>query len=208
MSPRFHAFVRSLHLYLGLFLSPFVLVFAISVVFLVHAWVPGAGATAEKRTVTDLILPPDFEKLKGREQLAAAHTVLARLGVHGDIGGVRQIPRDRRFVFTVGLPGRESSVDLNLAQRTAAIATRQTGGWDATVYLHKMPGPHNVSVRVNTTFMLVWRWLADATVYLLLFLTVSGVYLWAVVKAERRAGLALLAAGAVSFGGIIYALVA
>lgn len=208
MSPRVYAFIRDLHLYVGLFLSPFVLVFAISVVFLVHAWIPGAAAPAEKRTVTDVTLPPDFENLKGREQLAAAHTVLDRLGVHGDISGLRQIPRDRRFVFTVGLPGRESSVDLNVAHHTAAIATRQTGGWDATVYLHKMPGPHNVNVRGNTTFMLVWRWLADATVYLLLFLSLSGVYLWAALKAERRIGLALLAAGAVSFGGIVYALVA
>lgn len=207
MSPRFYSVVRDLHLYLGLFLSPFVLLFAVSVVFLVHRWVPGAGAVAEKRTVTDISLPADFEQLKGREQLAAAHAVFDHLDVHGDIGGVRQIPRDRRFVFTVGLPGRETSVDLNVANRTAAISTRQTGVWDATVYLHKMPGPHNVSVRVNTRFMLIWRWLADATVYLLLFLTLSGVYLWAVLKTERRAGLALLAAGAVSFGGIIYALV-
>ncbi len=208
MIPRFYAFIRSLHLYIGLFLSPFVVVFAISVVFLVHAWMPGASSPAEKRTATEVAIPADFESLKGREQLAAAQVVLGQLGVHGDISLLRTIPRDRRYVMTVGLPGRETSVDLNVAQRTAAISIRTTGMWDATVYLHKMPGPHNVTTRGNTIFMIVWRWLADATVYLLLFLTISGVYLWAVLKTERRVGLALLAAGAVSFGGIVYALVA
>ena len=80
--------------------------------------------------------------------------------------------------------------------------------WDATVLLHKMPGPHNVAIRGNTTFMQVWRWLADATVYLLMFLSVSGVYLWAVLRSERRVGLALLAAGALSFAGLVYAVIA
>jgi hypothetical protein len=70
-----------------------------------------------------------------------------------------------------------------------------------------MPGPHNANLRGNAAFIRAWRWIADATVYLLLFLTVSGVYLWAVLKTERRIGLALLAAGAVSFGGLIFALV-
>ena len=46
----------------------------------------------------------------------------------------------------------------------------------------------------------------SATVYLVLFLSVSGIYLWAVLRAERRVGLALLAAGAFSFFGLVYAI--
>src|SRR5258708_6738864 len=40
---RLYAFTRDLHLYLGLFICPTVLVFAVSVFFLVHAWIPGAS---------------------------------------------------------------------------------------------------------------------------------------------------------------------
>ncbi|MBI5767671.1 MAG: hypothetical protein HZA93_07735 [Verrucomicrobia bacterium] len=207
MIQRLYALLRDLHLYFGLFVSPFVLVFAVSVVFLVHAWLPKPGAAPAKRTVTDITLPADFESLKGPAQLAAAHAVLAHLGVQGEIGFVRQLPRERRFVFPVSVPGRETTVDLNVAQRTATLSTRTTGLWDATVYLHKMPGPHNVAIRGNAAFMRVWRWLADATVYLLLFVSLSGVYLWAVLKTERRIGLVLLAAGAATFGGLVYALV-
>jgi hypothetical protein len=200
--------VRDLHLYAGLFLSPFVLLFAVSVVALVHSWRPGAAAPVAKRDVTDVVIPAGFETLRGRAQLAAAQDLLAGLGVQGEIGALRQIPRDRRFILTVAVPGRETTVDLSAAGRTAAISTRPTGLLDAAVYLHRMPGPHNADLRGNAAFMVAWRWLADTTVWLLLFLAASGVYLWAMLRTGRRLGLALLAAGAVSCGGLIYALVA
>ena len=37
MSQRFYTFIRDLHLYIGLFLAPFVLLFSVSVFFVVHA---------------------------------------------------------------------------------------------------------------------------------------------------------------------------
>jgi hypothetical protein len=39
-----------------------------------------------------------------------------------------------------------------------------------------------------------------------LFITISGIYLWVALKAERRIGLGLLAAGIVSFFGLVAAL--
>lgn len=207
MSARFYGTTRDLHLYVGLFLSPFVLIFAVSVVFLVHSWVPGAKGRAEPRTVTNVDIPANIEQLKSREQVDAAQRLLAGLGVRGEIGFVRQIPRERRLVLPVSVPGRETIVDVNLASRSATISERETGMWDATIYLHKMPGPHNVAIRGNAGFMQAWRWLADATVYLLLLVSVSGVYLWAVLKAERRVGAAMIVAGALSLSGLVYALV-
>jgi hypothetical protein len=69
-----------------------------------------------------------------------------------------------------------------------------------------MPGPHNANIRMNSLYMRVWRVLADVTGYGLLFLALSGVYLWAVLRAERSIGMALLSLGAVSFFGLIYAI--
>ena len=105
------------------------------------------------------------------------------------------------------IPGRETSVDLNLDTGSAVVTERGDSVWSALVYLHKMPGQHLANLRGNWVYMQIWRWLADGTVYLVLFLSISGVYLWAVLRAERRIGLALIAAGAVSFFGTIYALV-
>ena len=60
---QFYAVTRDLHLYFGLFISPLVLVFAISVFFLVHAWLPGTIQTAASRSVGDLPVPPGVELL-------------------------------------------------------------------------------------------------------------------------------------------------
>ncbi len=59
---------------------------------------------------------------------------------------------------------------------------------------------------MNWIYMKGWRWLADTTVYLILFISVSGVYLWYVLRAERTVGVILLVAGALSFFGMTYAL--
>ena len=44
--------------------------------------------------------------------------------------------------------------------------------------------------------------------YVLLFITISGIYLWFALRAERRVGLALIAGGAVTFGGLVYVIAA
>lgn len=200
--------IRALHLYAGLFVSPFLVLFAASVFFLVHAWIPGVKSAPASRTVSGLTLPDGLETAQGREQVAALRPVLAALDVRGEIGFVRYAPKQRRFTFPVLQPGREVMVELDAAARTAVVSTRVTGLVDAMVYLHKMPGPHNVSIRGNSGHVQLWRWLADGTVYLLLLVTCSGLYLWAVLRAERKIGLVLLAAGACSLGVLIHALVA
>jgi hypothetical protein len=142
--------VRNLHLYVGLFLSPFIVIFAVSVFFLVHSWMPGAKQAPATRTVTEVVFAEYVETAKGREQIAALRSVLETLNVRGEIGFVRYMPRDRRFVLPVMQPGKQTTVELNLVTRTASITTSTTGVADAMVYLHKMPGPHNVAIRGNS----------------------------------------------------------
>jgi hypothetical protein len=136
----------------------------------------------------------------------ALRVVLDQLGVRGEVNFVRRIPNENRLVTSVIIPGREVSVDLNLETHSAVVAERSDSIWRALVYLHKMPGQHNANIRGNWVYMQVWRWLADGTVYLVLFLSLSGIYLWTVLRAERRMGLVLTAAGAFSFFGLVYAL--
>jgi hypothetical protein len=203
---RFYLLTRDLHLYIGLFISPFVLLFSVSVLFLVHANIPGTSRKPSVRTVSDISLPENIGSLNGRPQLDAIRSVLDRVGVAGEVDFIRELPKEQRLVIPVIVPGRQTTVELNLESRTAVITEKYTGTWDAAVYLHKIPGPHNVEIRMNWPSLRPWKWLADATVYLLLFITISGVYLWTVLRAERRMGLALLAGGAFSFVGMVYAL--
>ena len=207
MRGRFYRLIRDLHLYLGLFISPFVLVFAISVFFLVHSWRPRiASETSTTRVVSALPLPGDLRTLSGRPLIDALKPALEKADVRGEVGFVRHLVKEEKLTIPVTIPGRETIVSISIASREATIVTRETGLADALVILHKSPGQHAPSIRMNWFYMKAWSWMADATVYLILFISVSGIYLWYVLRAERSVGFILLFAGALSFFGMAYAL--
>src|ERR1043165_7107972 len=143
MRRRFYRLIRDLHMYLGLFISPFVLVFAISVFFLVHSWLPKIGPeTSNTRVVSSLPLPGDLQTLSGRPLIDALKPTLEKAGVRGEIGFVRRMVKEEKLIIPVTIPGRETIVTISLASRGATIVTRETGLADALVTLHKSPG-HN-----------------------------------------------------------------
>lgn len=202
---RFYLVTRDLHLYAGLFISPFVLLFAVTVFYLVHGWSSSSGRPSI-RTLTGVDVPSGLAALQGRARLDALKPVLDAVGVGGEVDFVRHIASERRFVIPVRVPGRVTTVDLDYGTGSATITVEGQSFAERLIYLHKVPGPHNADLRGNSGFMRAWRVLADATAYLVLFVTLSGVYLWYVLKAERRVGLALLAAGGVSFAVLVDAL--
>jgi hypothetical protein len=207
MSARFYKVVHDLHLYLGLFISPFVLVFSISVFFIVHAWLPKISEQkAVTRIVPEVPLPADFQNLSGRKLVDAVRPSLDKANISGEVSFIRHQVNEHKLVIPLIVPGRETTVTINTTNREATIVSRETGLADALVTLHKFPGPHLEAIRMNWFWMTAWRWLADATVYLLLFISVSGIYLWCVLREERRVGYVLLSAGAIVFFGMIYGL--
>ena len=205
MRGRVYRLIRDLHLYLGLFSSPFVLVFAISVFFLVHSWLPKiASDTSRTRVVSALPLPGDLQTLSGRPLIDALKPALEKADVPGEVGFVRHMVKEEKLIIPVTIPGRETIVTISIASRDAAIVTRETGLAEALATLHKSPGGHAPAIRMNWFYMKAWRWMADATVYLILFISISGIYLWYVLRAERKVGFILLFAGALSFFVMAY----
>jgi hypothetical protein len=208
MRVRFYRLIRDLHLYSGLFITPFVLVFAISVFFLVHSWLPRIAAEASTtRVVSSVPLPVDLAKLSGRPLIDALKPALEKAGVPGEIGFVRHMVKEGKLIIPVTIPGRETTASISIANGEATIVTREAGLASALVTLHKSPGQHGPGIRMNWFYMRVWRWMADTTVYLILFISVSGIYLWYMLRAERTVGVILLFAGALSFFGMAYALI-
>ena len=201
-----YRWLRDLHLYFGLFVSPFVLLFAASVFYLNHGKLI-AGAAAPVETYRDLSLPDGFDRLKGREAVDRAAAILPQVRVSGEIGYLRYVAVDRHLIFPVSKAGAEATIDVDLDARSATVRRRSMNLWESLSYLHKMPGPHNVAIRGNWIGTGIWRLFADATIYLLLFISLTGVYLWWAIKAERRIGVALLAAGAFTFVGLVYAVI-
>ena len=200
----FYRWTRDLHLYVGLFVSPFVLVYAVSAIQLNHTLMPWGGRAAQPvapRTVR--VVVRDTEN-----GLGVATQVQKQIGVPGEIGYVGRKLGSQRVSFPIETPGRTTSVRVDLAAGLATIERKETGVWDGMIYLHKMPGPHNANIRGNWVFTRLWGWLADASVYMLLFLSATGVYLWTVSKTERRTGLIFLGTGVLSFMAIVIAIVA
>jgi hypothetical protein len=199
--------IRDLHLYLGLFISPFVVVFSLSAIFIAHAFIPKFGPDSSKtRVVSDLSIPSTLTNLIGRPQVDALRPILESIAVPGEIGFVQYSSAGQQWIIPVTVPGRETTVTLSLPKKEATIVVRDGSLASTLITLHKSPGQHGATIRMNWFFMKVWRWLADATVYLVLFISISGIYLWYVLRAERRIGFILLFAGAVSFFGIAYAI--
>lgn len=201
-----YRWLRDLHLYLGLFVSPFVLLFAVSVFYLNHGKLR-SGTPPPTETFQNLNIPDGFDRLKGREAVERAKVILPQIGVSGEIGFLRYAAQSRHLMFPVSIAGRESTVDVDLDARSATVIRRRMNLWESLAYLHKMPGPHNVAIRGNWVGTAMWRWFADATICLLLFISISGVYLWWTIKAERRIGLTLLTAGVVTLVAAVYVIV-
>src|ERR1039458_3088777 len=112
MRGRFYRLIRDLHLYLGLFISPFVLIFAVSVFFLVHSWRPGiASGTSTTRIVSALPLPTDLKTLSGRPLIDALKPTLEKAGVRGEVGFVQHMVKEEKLIIPVTIPGRETTVD-------------------------------------------------------------------------------------------------
>src|SRR6266404_1676906 len=110
MRGRFYRLVRDLHLYLGLFISPFVLVFAISVFFMVHSWLPRiASETSTTRVVSALPLPGDLATLAGRPLIDALKPTLEKVGVRGEVGFVRHMIKEEKLIIPVTIPGRDTA---------------------------------------------------------------------------------------------------
>jgi hypothetical protein len=195
--------IRDLHLYLGLFIGPFVVLYALTAIFFVHAWLPWGGAeSGEPRARTVRVSLRDDSS-----SLVMAEQVRSQIGVAGEIDYVNRDAEEQRLSFPIHGPGRRASVSVDLRTGLAQVEERETGVWDGLVWLHKMPGPHNAAIRGNWAITQAWRWFADATAYLLLFLSASGVYLWSVIRAERRAGLLFLGGGALTFLLLLFAIV-
>lgn len=158
------------------------------------------------RNVAALRIPEGLERSEGMNRVRKVRQLFPQLGVTGEVSFINYDAGKRRMSVPVQQAGRNTNVDLDFSTSSAVLHETTTGMWDGLIFLHKLPGPHLTMIRKNWFVIRLWGYLADATVYLLLFLTVTGVYLWLVIKGERRAGLTLAGAGLLSFGVLIYGL--
>ena len=195
----FSPFIRTLHLYFGLFISPFILIFSISVLAINHAGflnqVKPVKYLPEFRTKLDKI-PYDTTNL------LTAKAIIRKLGITGEIDFISK--NEDQISFPVNKPGLKARVIVNKLTDSVLITRQLEGSVRAMNYLHTMPGPHNANIRGNSLFLKIWRLMTDAIVYIIFFLLLSGVFLWYYLKFERNVGIYALALGIVFFTGLLF----
>jgi hypothetical protein len=70
----FYRWTRDLHLYCGLFVSPFAIAFAVSVLFLNHVKVD-TGAATRVATIRDVGIPAGLQSARGRDAVDRAKVI-------------------------------------------------------------------------------------------------------------------------------------
>lgn len=233
----FYQLNRQLHLYVGIFLCPLLVLFAVSTIVMNHKGPrdPASPRFSESSITVPLNIPElvrenvSFAQQKLDEAKAitddpAAKTAatqvankannvaasaltehaLQELQLKGELFAFGPI-RNNQKKITVMVPGRTTIVTVDIDKQTATIQQREFNFIDTMTYLHRNPGPHKTK-GPNWSGSKAWAWVADWTVYLTLFLTVTGIYLWLVIRAERKMGLVFMGLGFVSFTAITYTL--
>lgn len=181
-------------MYIGLLISPFVLLFAVSVLIINH---PGYfNKTASKKDVSEIITRLDSIPFRSTD-LLTAKALIHKLSITGEIDFISK--NDSTFSFPVRTTGVVNQIHVNTLNGKVSITRTEIGALRGTTYLHTMPGPHNVAIRGNSGFISVWRYIADSLVYSLLFLTISGVFLWYFLKSEQRIGILTIGIGLAAF---------
>ena len=77
-----YPWIRDLHLYLGLFVSPFVLVFAVSTLLFNHTGMPSSAEPETHIKTVPVEIP------EGLERIPQAQAIMRQVGVSGEIRNI------------------------------------------------------------------------------------------------------------------------
>jgi hypothetical protein len=195
----YYALIRAFHLYFGLFISPFIIIFGISVLAFNHPLL--LNRNNKVRPVNEIrkrldSIPCDTTDLR------TARAIIHKLGINGEIDYISKT--ENQISFPVNKPGLRTIVDVNTNTDSVLITSQSENTVKAMNWLHIMPGQHNVAVRGNSTFMKFWKIIADMTVYLIIFLLISGIYLWYFIEIRRTPGWYALILGIAFFAALLF----
>lgn len=197
---RFYKTIKDIHLHTGLFISPFIIIFSISALILNHNfvdwqedWEKWTFSVNDKVDKTIKFTLPNA----GNTKIELAQDILKKINIEGEIANI--FGDSINMYIPVTKPGYRISIKADLISGMAYIHSEKTNFWKKLIWLHKMPGPHNATIRGNWITTKFWSTLVDISVICLLFSSISGIILWYYAKNERGIGLIALIIGILSF---------
>jgi hypothetical protein len=177
-----------IHLYLGLLCSSYLVLFGVSSLNFNH---PFDFTKPSERRVTwerELSLPPvstdnNVESEAVRDALGLGGWPLPwETSRDGQTGGL---------TFGLARPGKHYTIHVLRPSNRVRVEERREGAWPVIRALHGNKGVPRIAL---TT---AWAWYTEVCTAFVVFATVSGVYLFAARKRERRIGFAVLGAATV-----------
>jgi uncharacterized protein len=195
---------RRLHIYLGLYFLIFIWLFSISGLILNHPqwrftqfW-PDRQETQSEHAAA---FPSP-----GENELTRARAVMSQLDLRGEVERIRSA--EGQLEFRVVRPGLIVDVRADEATETAHVSQIRTNIWSILYRLHQfnavsMEDPEQ---RRNWIGTMLWTLSMDALSLGLIFLVVSGIYMWYRLGNKRIGGAIALAAGVISCAFFIWGL--
>ena len=169
--------IRTIHLLLGLFSLPFLLMYGISAVQMAHSRWFTLKPRVETRQVQ---LTPGYTDAR-----TVAHDVMAATGIRGELQDIKQRPDGLRLLLV--LPGTVHEINYERAGGMANLKT-SVGGFMAMLNrLH-----HAAGFWHELPLMKAWAAAVGVVSVALLGIGITGLYMWFLRKQERVIGAVLL----------------
>ena len=184
-----------IHVYLGLFCLPYLLIFALSSLNFTHHFF-NESKQPEVEIQELLLQMPAIED--NREMANALIDSLNLFGWYHPWGTRRD---SLQFVTSVGQPGRELSIFYSWESGETTLRTRRkrVGGLLRSMHFLGESIPH------APWWVNLWQYYQAFTAYAMLFWTASGIYLWArKSKRPREETLTLFGFALVSVSLVLY----
>lgn len=191
MSARLRLLNRRIHIWLGLALLGFTILFSGTGLLLNHHWAFADFWPKRQVSITgSRITPPP-----AGDDLAVARDVMRQLHLRGEISSTEMTPQGA-FSFQAARPGESLKVEVDVPGRLARVERTRVNGWGVVRTLHTFVG---VSLddpkRVRDWWLTsLWSLAVDLTAFGLILLVAGGLYEAWTANPRRAPGLAVLAA--------------
>jgi hypothetical protein len=204
---KYYKKIEDIHLYAGLFISPFIIIFSISALILNHdfidwqedwqKWTFSVDDNVDE-TVKFYLPSTDITEID------YAKDILKQLNITGEISNI--FGDSISMYIPVTKPGYRISIKADLISGIAYINSEKVNFWKKLIWLHKMPGPHNANIRGNWMYTQLWSSIVDLSVICLFLSSITGIILWFCLKNERNIGLIALLIGFLSIVSLVIGL--
>lgn len=192
---------RKLHFYTGLFLLFFTWLFAFSGLLLNHpSWNFAENWTNRKQANHERPIAAFGPEIAG--DLAQAHEIMKQLAIDGEILWTTTRTDTNLFDFQVRRPGHYLFIKADFRLKRVTVQQNDVNLWGVIKGLHTFTGVQMDDPRNTRDWPLtsLWALSMDAVAIGLIFMTLSGVYIWFRRPQKRLSGAIVLILGTLVCG--------